>query len=81
VEAELKKDVLAELEECQGQVLLHDEIDQGGGFQVTGEWVTVDPEDVLTAKEVFTRLQNEGFQVDYLRVPVTLVFICLANSL
>jgi hypothetical protein len=57
------------------------EVVHEGGFQVTGEWVTVAAEDVLTAREVFNRLQEEGFRCDYLRVPVTcVVFLSTYNS-
>uniref|UniRef100_A0A0K3CRK6 BY PROTMAP: gi/472580415/gb/EMS18219.1/ metal ion binding protein [Rhodosporidium toruloides NP11] gi/647403677/emb/CDR49761.1/ RHTO0S32e00298g1_1 [Rhodosporidium toruloides] n=1 Tax=Rhodotorula toruloides TaxID=5286 RepID=A0A0K3CRK6_RHOTO len=71
MEAELKKDLLREREQTGGKVLLHDEIEENGSFTVTAMWEDVKAEDILTPREVFKIMQDEGFQVDYDRLPVT----------
>ncbi|GAA6056946.1 hypothetical protein JCM3770_007157 [Rhodotorula araucariae] len=71
MEAELKRDLLREREKTGGKVLLHDEIEENGTFTVTAMWEDVQPEDILTPREVYTIMQDEGFKVDYERLPVT----------
>ncbi|BGP42410.1 hypothetical protein JCM10450v2_006504 [Rhodotorula kratochvilovae] len=71
MEAELKRDLLREREKTGGKVLLHDEIEENGTFTVTAMWEDVKPEDILTPREVYTIMQDEGFKVDYERLPVT----------
>ncbi|GAA5856222.1 hypothetical protein JCM8547_000828 [Rhodosporidiobolus lusitaniae] len=71
MEIELKGDLLRELEKTGGKVLLHDEIEENGNFIVTAMWEEVKPDDILTPREVFERMVNEGFKVDYDRLPVT----------
>ncbi|GAA5906325.1 uncharacterized protein JCM6883_005515 [Sporobolomyces salmoneus] len=71
MEAELKRDLLREREKTGGKVLLHDEIEENGTFTVTAMWEEIQPEDVLTPREVFAKMQSEGLKVDYDRLPVT----------
>ncbi|GAA5911266.1 hypothetical protein JCM6882_004080 [Rhodosporidiobolus microsporus] len=70
-EEELKRDLLRERERTDGQVLLHDEIEEDGNFTVTAMWEEVGENDILTPREVFRMMQSEGFKVDYDRLPVT----------
>ncbi|POY76292.1 hypothetical protein BMF94_0487 [Rhodotorula taiwanensis] len=71
MEAELKQDLLKERDKTGGKVLLHDEIEENGSFTVTAMWEDVQPEDILTPREVFAIMQQEGLKVDYDRLPVT----------
>ncbi|GAA6059315.1 hypothetical protein JCM10212_005895 [Sporobolomyces blumeae] len=71
MEQELKRDLLREREKTGGKVLLHDEIEENGTFTVTAMWEHVEPEDILTPREVFGLMQSEGLLVDYDRLPVT----------
>ncbi|GAA6009259.1 hypothetical protein JCM11491_004248 [Sporobolomyces phaffii] len=71
MEAELKRDLLREREKTGGKVLLHDEVEENGSFTVTAMWEEIQPEDILTPREVFSKMQAEGLKVDYDRLPVT----------
>ncbi|EFN52818.1 hypothetical protein CHLNCDRAFT_26452 [Chlorella variabilis] len=68
MEARLKQDVLQEAEQYGRQVLVAHEDDQ---FQVVEEWEPVTEADVQTPLEVYQELIADGYDVDYLRVPVT----------
>ncbi len=68
IEARLKQDVIAEIHRTGGTVLLHDESTE---MELTRSWVRVNPEDVLTPREAFEGLRQEGYQVRFERVPVT----------
>eukprot|EP01113_Clastostelium_recurvatum_P000017 TRINITY_DN10006_c0_g1_i2.p1 TRINITY_DN10006_c0_g1~~TRINITY_DN10006_c0_g1_i2.p1 ORF type:complete len:1401 (-),score=439.04 TRINITY_DN10006_c0_g1_i2:19-4221(-) len=73
VEARLKNDVLMELEQFGGRLLLHDETAAG----LTPLWVEVkSPHDedgmgVHTPREIYDILARKGYNVDYARVPIT----------
>lgn len=69
MEEELRKDVLRELKRTGGKVLLHDEIEKDGQFIVTAMWEEVKPEDILTPRETWSKMKEEGFKVDYDRLP------------
>ncbi|KAK4050677.1 hypothetical protein OIV83_003403 [Microbotryomycetes sp. JL201] len=72
MEAALKQDLLSEASKNGGKILLHDEIvEPDGSFTVTAVWEDVSPEDILTPKEVFARMREEGIKVEYERLPVT----------
>ncbi|KAK4055018.1 hypothetical protein OIO90_003359 [Microbotryomycetes sp. JL221] len=72
MESALKEDLLAEARNNNGKILLHDEIvEPDGSFTVTAVWEDVSPEDILTPREVFARMREEGIKVDYERLPVT----------
>eukprot|EP00963_Diacronema_lutheri_P007046 scaffold625_cov324-Pavlova_lutheri.AAC.80 len=68
MEERLKADVLSEAQRRGGFVSVEREL-EGGELQTIP--ISVKPEDVLTAKEVFGQLAVEGFPVDYIRIPVT----------
>jgi len=66
-EQQLKAEILAEAEANDGKVLLHDETPEG----VVSQWVSVTPDSVQTTHEIYQQFQEEGYQVDFARVPVT----------
>jgi hypothetical protein len=68
MEARLKQDVLAEAAQYGNQILVAHEDD---AFQVVEEWEPVTEADVQTPLEVYQELVADGYDVDYLRVPVT----------
>lgn len=67
-EEQLKKEILAEAGRNGGRILVHDE---GPDGQVIARWETITPESVQTTREVFDTLRQEGYKVDYARIPVT----------
>ncbi|MBW0461895.1 hypothetical protein O181_001610 [Austropuccinia psidii MF-1] len=71
MEATLKNDVLNEVRERSGRLLLHDEVEENGKFTVIAVWETVNEDDILTPREVFDLMKKQGFLVDYARLPVT----------
>ncbi|KAH9824387.1 inositol hexakisphosphate-domain-containing protein [Melampsora americana] len=71
MEAALKSDVLNEIREMNGRLLLHDEVEENGKFCITALWETVAETDIMTPREVFNLMKAEGFAVDYARLPVT----------
>jgi protein-tyrosine phosphatase len=66
MEVRFKDDILAEIKQHQGQVLIHDETESR---QLAASWVRVT--EVRTTREVFDTLLKEGFHVHYARIPVT----------
>ncbi|KAI8393383.1 inositol hexakisphosphate-domain-containing protein [Radiomyces spectabilis] len=72
MEHRMKLDALEELEEYEGRLLLHDEeVTDKGGFTLLPMWETVPVECVETPSEVFQSIIDEGYMVDYLRIPIT----------
>ncbi|KAG0151897.1 hypothetical protein CROQUDRAFT_36078 [Cronartium quercuum f. sp. fusiforme G11] len=71
MEAALKNDVLNEIREMDGRLLLHDEVEENGKFCITAVWETLDENQIMTPREVFDLMKSEGFVVDYARLPVT----------
>ncbi|KNE59574.1 hypothetical protein AMAG_18209 [Allomyces macrogynus ATCC 38327] len=83
MEARMKADVLAEIEEYGGRLLLHDEVvpTPGRPEMIVPVWESVAPEDVMTPRELFAAVAGVdaggdtaevvGSGVDYLRVPIT----------
>lgn len=76
MELALKQDVLNEIREGQGRLLLHDEVEiKPGHFEIVPVWETVKENEIKTPKEIYDEVIGEGFQVDYLRVAI--VSYCL----
>lgn len=72
MEERMKLEALSEWKEYQGRLLLHDEkANDRGEFDLVGLWETVAKEDIETPKEVFQSIIEEGYQIDYLRIPIT----------
>lgn len=67
-EQRLKAEILAEAKANGGRLLVHGETADG---TVVAEWVKVTPESVQTTREVYQGLQDEGYKIDFARVPVT----------
>lgn len=71
MEETLKQDVLKEIREGDGRLLLHDEVEtKPGTYEIIPIWEAVDASDVMTPKELYETVTSEEFQVDYQRVAV-----------
>lgn len=72
-ESALKTDVIREAEKNEGRLLLHDETDDGNGkFTITAQWEEdITPQDILTPADVYKQMYDQGYKVDYARLPVT----------
>ncbi|KAL0085283.1 inositol hexakisphosphate-domain-containing protein [Phycomyces blakesleeanus] len=72
MENRMRLDVLEELKEYDSRLLLHDEEQtEKGGFTLIPIWETVPVECVETPAQAFQSIVDEGYQVDYLRIPIT----------
>ncbi|ELR18311.1 [2Fe2S]-binding, putative [Acanthamoeba castellanii str. Neff] len=67
MEERLKADILAEASRYQGNLLIHDELDDECACPM---WEAISSESVMTPREVFFTLQNEGYRVSYWRIPM-----------
>jgi hypothetical protein len=66
MEQNLKIDVLRELRAGNGRILLHDEVeDRPGMFSIVPLWETVSEEEILTPRDVFDLMAQEGFKVGW----------------
>lgn len=64
MEISLKKDVIREVQANAGRMLLHDEVEERPGvFSIIPEWENVTEDDILTPRDVFELMANEGFKV------------------
>ncbi|CAO3619250.1 unnamed protein product [Mucor fragilis] len=68
MEDRMRLDVIQELHEYEGRMLLHDE---DSDFNLLPLWETVPSDQVETPGQVFESIRAEGYQVDYLRIPIT----------
>jgi len=68
MENRLKMDVLTEAAKYDGSVIVAHEDDQ---FQVVEDWEAVTEVDVQTPADVYHELCDDGYNIDYVRVPVT----------
>ncbi|XP_042502198.1 paladin isoform X1 [Macadamia integrifolia] len=73
MEARLKEDILAEVTQSGGRILLHREehsltLDQAS---VIGYWENILADNVKTPAEVYGALKDEGFNIEYRRIPLT----------
>lgn len=72
MEASFKKDVLRELREGNGRILLHDEVEERpGAFSIIPIWEIVSEDEILTPRDVFQHIAKEGYRIDYGRVAIT----------
>eukprot|EP00834_Sanchytrium_tribonematis_P007654 NODE_726_length_4415_cov_0.494556.p1 type:complete len:1175 gc:universal NODE_726_length_4415_cov_0.494556:3709-185(-) len=88
MEYNAKIDLKEELAKYGGRVLLHEEVVTDSGFTINAVWQTITENDILTPLEMFAKIQSLGYQVDYLRIPITdeqapipLVFDLLTNRI
>lgn len=64
MEEGFKKDVLRELRQGGGRILLHDEVEERPGvFTIIPIWETVSEEDIMTPRDVFDLVASEGYKV------------------
>ena len=68
IEKRLKQDVLDEASRCNGLLLVHEE--QIGSPELVPTWVAVQKDDVRTVREVWKRIQDDGWRVLYRRLPI-----------
>ncbi|KQK14315.1 paladin [Brachypodium distachyon] len=73
IEARLKEDILSEVKQLDGRLLLHQEEINTTTNQcsVLGYWEHIDLEDVMTPAEVYSTLRAQGYCIDYKRIPLT----------
>ncbi|WOL11986.1 paladin [Canna indica] len=68
MEFRLKEDILLEAARYGNKILVTDELPDG---QMVDQWELVMPDSIKTPLEVYEALQNEGYLVDYERIPIT----------
>lgn len=69
LEDRLKSDVVTELQQFQGKLLLHTETSDG---QVVPIWESVDKQDIESVREVMDELADDAaVDLRFYRVPVT----------
>ncbi|WFC98121.1 hypothetical protein MYAM1_000844 [Malassezia yamatoensis] len=68
IEKRLKMDILAEAERWNGLLLVHEEHASTGELVPT--WVAVQDQDVRTMREVWKSIQDDGWRVQYKRLPI-----------
>ncbi|OVA13484.1 hypothetical protein BVC80_379g10 [Macleaya cordata] len=73
MEARLKEDILAEVTQSGGRMLLHrEEYNPALNHScVIGFWENILVDDVKTPVEVYTGLKDEGYNLAYRRIPLT----------
>ena len=64
MEDAFKKDVIREVREGQGRILLHDEVEERPNvFTIEPIWEAVTEEDIMTPRDVFQLMTKEGYKV------------------
>jgi len=64
MEVSLKMDVLRELRAGDGRILLHDEVEERPGqFDIVPLWVVVEESEIMTPRDVFEQMREEGYKV------------------
>ena len=73
IEDRLKQDVLNELKQFNGKILLHEEQAGGSnlGFSIIHNWVEATPNDVKTSKEIYIDAMKQFPLLSYRRIPIT----------
>ncbi|MBA0731508.1 hypothetical protein Golax_020635, partial [Gossypium laxum] len=73
MEARLKEDILSEVRQSGGRMLLHREeyCPSSNQSSVVGYWENIFPDDVKTPAEVYAALKDEGYNIAYRRIPLT----------
>ncbi|XP_045796771.1 paladin-like [Trifolium pratense] len=73
MEARLKEDILAEITQSGGRMLLHrEEYDPSTNQSaVVGYWENILADDVKTPAEVYSLLKDDGYDIVYRRIPLT----------
>lgn len=64
MERGLKRDVQREVRENKGKILLHDELEESpGNYKITPLYETVSEDDIMTPRDVFELMMDEGYKV------------------
>ncbi|KAI9181243.1 hypothetical protein LWI28_012811 [Acer negundo] len=73
MEARLKEDILCEVRQSGGRMLLHREEynPASNQYNVIGYWENIFADDVKSPAEVYTALKDEGYNITYRRIPLT----------
>lgn len=73
MEARLKEDILSEVKQSGGRMLLHREEYSPASKQssVIGYWENIFADNVKTPAEVYAALKDEGYNITYRRIPLT----------
>ncbi|CAA7030575.1 unnamed protein product [Microthlaspi erraticum] len=73
IETRLKEDILSEVRETGGRMLLHREeySPASNESRVIGYWENIQPDNVKTPAEVYAALKNENYNISYRRIPLT----------
>ncbi|TPX31687.1 hypothetical protein SmJEL517_g05062 [Synchytrium microbalum] len=71
MEHQMKLDAIADSRRYGGRLLLHEEEGDAKTYSIVPVWETVKEQDIQTPMEVFKSIENEGFHVNYLRIPIT----------
>ncbi|CAL1716907.1 unnamed protein product [Somion occarium] len=72
IELRLKDDILAEANRFGGLILTHNELasDSGDG-PILPTWTAVDNRNVRTTRELMENMRNDGWNVEYHRIPIS----------
>ncbi|KAE9615911.1 hypothetical protein Lal_00017613 [Lupinus albus] len=83
MEARLKEDILAEIRQSGGRMLLHREEYNPSTNQsdVVGYWENILADDVKTPAEVYSVLKDDGYDIVYRRIPLTRERDALASDI
>ncbi|TPX51665.1 hypothetical protein SeMB42_g01840 [Synchytrium endobioticum] len=71
MEHQMKLDSIADSKKYGGRLLLHEEEGDAQAYSIVPVWETVKEEDIQTPIEVFKSIEQEGYHVNYLRIPIT----------
>ncbi|EIM91392.1 uncharacterized protein STEHIDRAFT_153038 [Stereum hirsutum FP-91666 SS1] len=72
IEIRLKNDILAEAARYGGLLLTHNEIAvEDGDGAILPTWTAVDANNVKTSRELWEHMRNEGWRVEYHRIPIS----------
>ena len=70
MEQSFKKDVVRELRQGNGRVLLHDEVEERPGvFSIIPIWEVVSENQIMTPRDVYNLIIDEGYKVRTLSCP------------
>lgn len=71
MENTLKQDVLKEVRNTDGKLLLHDEVEtKPGTYEIIPIWETIEEKDIMTPRELYDEVIKENYKVEYLRVAI-----------
>jgi hypothetical protein len=64
MENSFKRDILHELRQDGGRILLHDEVEERPGvFSIIPIWEVVEDEEIMTPRDVFHSVIKQGYRV------------------